>query len=189
MYVILQKNKDKWVSADTKQELIAKIKEKLSVLTGVQFVVTQPIELRFNELLTGIREDVAVKLYGEDLGVLAAKAQKMAQIIKTVPGAAGVRVQATSGLPQMVVDYNRSKMAQYGLRIEELNKYISAAFAAAEAGVIYKGARRFDLVVQVSEKHQQGIEDLKNLYINLPNGQQVPLEAVAEISYQPGPMQ
>src|SRR5699024_8338502 len=107
MYIILEKDKDQWVSADTKAALIARIKEKLSALVGVKFVFSQPIELRFNELLTGVREDVAVKLYGEDQDILATKAQEMAQIIQTVPGAADVRVEATSGLPQMTVDYNR----------------------------------------------------------------------------------
>src|SRR5690625_4624835 len=129
MYIILEKDPDQWVSADTKQELIAKIREELSVFAGVNFVFSQPIELRFNELLTGVREDVAVKLYGEDLDVLAAKAQEMAQIIQTVPGAADVSVEATSGLPQMTVRYNRGRIARYGLNIEKLNQYISSAFA------------------------------------------------------------
>src|SRR5699024_7218582 len=94
MYIILEKDQDQWVSADTKEELIAKIKEKLSVLVGVNYVFSQPIELRFNELLTGVRSDVAVKLYGEDLDVLAAKAQEIAQLIQTVPGAADVTAEA-----------------------------------------------------------------------------------------------
>lgn len=189
MYIILEKDPDQWVSADTKQELIAKIREELSVFAGVNFVFSQPIELRFNELLTGVREDVAVKLYGEDLDVLAAKAQEMAQIIQTVPGAADVSVEATSGLPQMTVRYNRGRIARYGLNIEKLNQYISSAFAGGVAGVIYEGERRFDLVVRLSDKNKRSIEDLRNLYVDLPNGNQVPLEAVADIGYQPGPMQ
>src|SRR5699024_5976076 len=97
--------------------------------------------------------------------------------------------EATSGLPQMTVQYNRGKIAQYGLNIENLNQYISTAFAGGVAGVVYEGARRFDLVVRLSDENKRSIADLKNLYIDLPNGSQVPLEAVAEISYQPGPMQ
>lgn len=189
MFVILQKDKSKWVSADSKDELIKKMREKLSVMPGVNFVFTQPIELRFNELLTGIRQDVAVKIYGEDLDVLARKAQKMAAIIRTVPGAAGVKAEATTGLPQMVVEYNQAKIAQYGLSIEKLNRYINTAFAGGTAGVIYDGVRRFNLVVRLSEENRSSIEDLRNLYIDLPNGEQIPLDAVAEITYKPGPMQ
>ena len=188
-YIILEKDMDKWVSADSKDELIEKIKEKLSVLPGINFVFSQPIELRFNELISGVREDVAVKLYGEDLDVLARKAQEMAAIIQTVPGAGDVNLEATSGLPQMTVRFDRGKIAQYGLDIEKLNQYVSAAFAGGTAGVIFEGERRFDMVVRLSEENRQSIEDLRNLYVDLPNGQQVPIKEVANISYQPGPMQ
>src|SRR5690625_4969101 len=108
----------------------------------------------------------------------------MAQIIQTVPGAADVSVEATSGLPQMTVRYNRGRIARYGLNIEKLNQYISSAFAGGVAGVIYEGERRFDLVVRLSDKNKRSIEDLRNLYVDLPNGNQVPLEAVADIGYQ-----
>src|SRR5690625_6367311 len=111
----------------------------------------------------------------------------MAQIIQTVPGAADVSVDATSGLPQMTVRYNRGRIARYGLNIEKLNQYISSAFAGGVAGVIYEGERRFDLVARLSDKNKRSIEDLRNLYVDLPNGNQVPLEAVADIGYQPGP--
>lgn len=188
-YIILEKDMDKWVSADSKEELIEKIKEKLSVLPGINFVFSQPIELRFNELISGVREDVAVKLYGEDLEVLATKAQEMAAIIQTVPGAGDVNLEATSGLSQMTVQFDRSKIAQYGLDIEKLNQYISSAFAGGNSGVIFEGEKRFDMVVRLSEENRQSIEDLKNLYIDLPNGEQVPMKEVANISYQPGPMQ
>lgn len=189
MYIIIEKNKDKWVSASTKTELIAKIKEELSVLAGVNYVFSQPIELRFNELMSGVRADVGVKLFGEDLEILADKGQEMAEIIQTVPGAADVNLEAIAGLPQMTVVFNRGKIAQYGLSIEKLNRYISTAFAGAKAGVIFEGERRFDLVVRLSEENKQGIESLKNLYVDLENGRQIPLKEVAEISYELGPMQ
>ncbi len=188
-YIILDKNKDNWVSADTKEELVSKIKEKLSLVPGVNFVFSQPVELRFNELLTGVREDVAIKLYGEDLDVLSEEAAKMAEIIKTVPGAGDVNMEATAGLPQMTVRFNRRKVAQYGLKISKLNQYISTAFAGASAGVIFEGEKRFDMVVRLDEKHRQNINNLKNLLIDLPSGNQIPLKEVANISYQPGPMQ
>ena len=188
-YIILEKDIDKWVSAESKEELIEKIKEKLSALPGINYVFSQPVELRFNELISGVREDVAVKLYGEDLDVLSQKAQQMAQIIQSVPGAGDVNLEATSGLPQMTVRFNRAKIAQYGLNIQKLNNYISTAFAGGEAGVVFEGERRFDIVVRLSEENRQSIEDLRNLLIDLPSGSQIPMEQVADISYQPGPMQ
>ena len=188
-YIILEKDKSKWTSADSKEELIEKIQEKISVVPGVNFVFTQPVELRFNELLTGVREDVAIKLYGEDLGVLADKVQEIAAVIRSVPGAADLNVEATSGLPQMTVEYNRAKMAQYGVTVDKLNDYVSAAFSGEAAGVIFEGEKRFDVVIRLAKDFRQDINSLKNLYIDLPNGAQVPLKEVADISYKPGPMQ
>ncbi|ASV30821.1 CusA/CzcA family heavy metal efflux RND transporter [Maribacter cobaltidurans] len=188
-YIILEKDKSKWTSAESKEELIEKIKEKISVIPGVNFVFTQPVELRFNELLTGVREDVAIKIYGEDLNVLAEKAQEMAAIIQTVDGAGDVRAEATSGLPQMTVVYNRAKMAQYGVTIDKLNDYVSAAFAGESASVIFEGEKRFEVVIRLAEAYRKDINNLKNLYIDLPSGNQVPLKELADISYKPGPMQ
>ena len=118
---------------------------------------TQPVELRFNELLEGVREDIAVKLYGEDLGVLSEKVQEMASIIQTVPGAGDVNAERTSGLPQMTVKFNRDKIAQYGLDIQKANDYISTAFAGGTAGVIFEGEKRFDLVVRFDEDHRKNL--------------------------------
>ncbi|SFZ94762.1 cobalt-zinc-cadmium resistance protein CzcA [Flaviramulus basaltis] len=188
-YIILEKDKSKWTSAESKEELIEKIQEKISVVPGVNFVFTQPVELRFNELLTGVREDVAIKLYGEDLGVLADKVQEIAAVIRTVPGAADLNVEATSGLPQMTVVYNRAKMAQYGVTVDKLNDYVSASFSGEQASVIFEGEKRFDVVIRLAKEFRQDINSLKNLYIDLPNGAQVPLKEVADISYKPGPMQ
>ena len=190
MYLILEKDKDKWVSAESKDELIDKIKDKLDQeLVGVNLVFTQPVELRFNELLEGVREDIAVKLYGEDLEILATKVQEMADIISTVQGAGDVNPERTSGLPQMTVRYNRDKIAQYGLDIQKLNEYVSAAFAGGVAGVVFEGEKRFELVIRFDEAHRKSIDDLRTLYIDLPDGTQVPIKEVADISYVPGPMQ
>ncbi|MGB6037173.1 MAG: CusA/CzcA family heavy metal efflux RND transporter, partial [Cryomorphaceae bacterium] len=190
MFIILEKDMDKWTTVETKVELIAKIKELLDrELTGVNLVFSQPVELRFNELLTGVREDVAVKLYGEDLDVLAQKAEEMGEIIQTVPGVGDVNPERTSGLPQMTVRYNRKKIAQYGLDIQKINEYVSAAFAGGVAGVIFEGEKRFDMVIRFDETHRRSIDDLRTLYIDLPDGTQVPIKEVADINYVPGPMQ
>jgi cobalt-zinc-cadmium resistance protein CzcA len=188
VFVIL-KPQDEWVSADSKEELIDKMKEAVEKVPGINYEFTQPIEMRFNELITGVREDIAVKLFGEDLNILAVKAEEMGKIISTVKGVADMKVEATSGLPQMTVQYNRHKLAQYGLHVEDLNTIVQSAFAGGKAGVIFEGEKRFDLVVRLNEQHRKSIDDLKNLYVNLASGVQIPLKEVADISYQPGPMQ
>ena len=189
-FIILEKDMDKWTSASTKMELIEKMQDKLKVIVGVNFIFTQPVELRFNELLTGVREDVAIKLYGNDLTVLATKAKEMAQLIKTVEGAADVNTEATDGLPQITVIYQRAKLAKYGLTIDKLNSYVSTAFAGANAGIIFEGEKRFDLVVRFSDTYRQSIDDLRNIFVDLPNeSAQIPLKELADISYKPGPMQ
>jgi cobalt-zinc-cadmium resistance protein CzcA len=188
-FIILEKDMNKWVSAKSKEELIEKIKSKLSQLPGLNFTFSQPVELRFNELLTGVREDVAVKLFGEDLDVLSQKGEKMLEIISKIPGAEDVTLERTAGLPQMTVQYDRKKIAQYGLDISKLNRYVSAAFAGSSAGVIFEGEKRFDMVIRLDEQHRKSIEDLRNLYVDLPNGKQVPIKELAEINFQPGAMQ
>jgi cobalt-zinc-cadmium resistance protein CzcA len=186
---IILKPQEEWVTTDSKDELLNKIKEEISILPGVNYEFTQPIEMRFNELLTGVREDVAIKLFGEDLNILASKAQEMGALISNIPGVADLKVEATDGLPQITVKYNRLKVAQYGLNINELNTTLQTAFAGGKAGVIFEGEKRFDLVVRFSEDNRTRIEDLQNLFVNLPNGSQIPLREVAKISYEPGPMQ
>jgi len=188
IFVILTPQ-DEWTKVESKQELIDKVKEKVSVLPGINYEFTQPIEMRFNELLTGIREDVAIKLYGDDLNMLADKAEEISGLIAGIEGIEGIKAEATRGLPQITVKYNRTKLGQYGLKIKELNTVVETAFSGGVAGVIYEGERMFDLVVRLDEAHRQSIDDLRNLFVNTPDGNQVPLKEVAEISYQPGPMQ
>ena len=188
MFLMLKPN-DEWVSASNKEELIEKIKDKLAFIPGVNYEFSQPLELRFNELMTGVRQDVAIKLFGEDLDELANYAQKMAGIIGTVDGVADLKVEATKGLPQMTVQYERDKLAQYGLNIQELNTIVRTAFSGETAGIIFEGEKRFDLVVRLKEEHKKSIDDLKNIYIELPNGDQLPIKEVAKVSYQAGPMQ
>lgn len=188
VFVIL-KPSDEWTSASSKEELLDKMKEAVSIVPGVNFEFTQPIEMRFNELLTGVREDVAIKLFGEDLDILASKAEEMGKIIASVPGVADMKVEAIDGLPQITVNYNRNKLAQYGLEINQLNSVVQASFAGGKAGVIFEGEKRFDLVVRLKAENRTSINDIQNLFINLPSGAQIPLKELANISYEPGPMQ
>ncbi len=183
------KPQDEWESAETKEELIEKIEKSLSGLTGLSFEFSQPIEMRFNELLTGVREDIAIKVFGEDLEILALKADEIQKLIAGVEGVGDLRAEATLGLPQLTVKYNRDQIARYGLNIDDLNDLINTAFAGGKAGEIFEGERKFDLVVRLDHHYRQDIDNLRNLYLPLPNGQQIPLREVATIRYQTGPMQ
>jgi len=188
IFVIL-KPQELWTKASSKQDLIDKVRKEVSVLPGVNFEFSQPVEMRFNELLTGVREDIAVKLYGDDLEILANKAEEIKGLISGIDGVAGVNAEATRGLPQITVKYDRNKMGRYGLNISELNTMVESAFSGGIAGKIYEGEKMYDLVVRLDEKHRKSIDDIKNLYVNLSDGNQIPLKEVANISYQPGPMQ
>ncbi|MDQ1769350.1 CusA/CzcA family heavy metal efflux RND transporter [Labilibaculum sp. A4] len=188
IFVILTPQ-DQWTRAESKKELIDKVREKVSVLPGINYEFSQPVEMRFNELLTGIRQDLAIKLYGDDLDILADKAEEIAGLVAGIDGVAAVKAEATRGLPQITVNYDRNKMGRYGLNITELNTVIETAFSGGVAGSIYEGEKMFDLVVRLDEEHRTSIDDIRNLYVILQDGNQIPIKEVAEISYQPGPMQ
>ena len=185
--IIKLKPKKEWVSAKSKDELADKFKEALSIIPGMEVEFTQPIEMRFNELITGVRADVAVKIFGEDLSILASKANEIKELIKDVEGASDIVIEKVAGLPQMSVNYNRSKIARYGLNISDLNKIISMGFAGGTMGNVFEGEKRFDLVIRLDEAHRKNIESIQNLYVDTPSGNKVPLSELAEITYSTGP--
>ncbi|HDZ14478.1 MAG TPA: CusA/CzcA family heavy metal efflux RND transporter, partial [Pricia sp.] len=185
--IIKLKPKEEWVSAETKDELADKFKEALSEIAGVDFEFTQPIEMRFNELITGVRADLAIKVFGEDLDVLYQKALEIEKAIQNVEGAADISVEKTAGLPQMSVKYNRQKIAKYDLNIEDLNKIITMGFAGMTAGTVFEGEKQFDLVIRYDSNHRKDIENIETASIPLPNGTRLPLSEFANISYTKGP--
>ncbi len=140
------------------------------IIPGIDYEFTQPIEMRFNELITGVRADLAIKIFGEDLEILDEKAQEVKRLITGVPGAADIILEKTAGLPQMSVKYKRNKVAYYGQSIEELNSYLTMAFGGAAAGNVFEGERRFDLVVRLHPEFRNDIEHIRNLPIALPTG-------------------
>ena len=148
---------------------------------------TQPIEMRFNELISGTRSDVAVKVFGEDLAVLAQKAHEIKKAIQNIEGASDVIIEKTEGLPQMSVVYDRSKIARYGFNIADLNELIALGFAGKTVGNVFEGEKRFDLVIRLYQTNRKDIEDLRNLYVSMPNGGQIPLQELAKIDYTEGP--
>ncbi|MCM4168209.1 Multidrug resistance protein MdtC [Arenibacter antarcticus] len=184
--IITLKNKKEWVSAETKDELADKFKEALSVIPGMEVEFTQPIEMRFNELITGVRADIAIKIFGEDLEILQAKGNEIKNLIQNVEGAADIIVEKVAGLPQMNVKFDRSKIARYGLNIADLNQIISMGFAGANLGSVFEGEQRFDLTLRLDKESRNDISSLKNLYVDTPSGQKIPLSELANITYTEG---
>ena len=185
--IIKLKPKKQWVNSSSKEELANQMKIAMSAIPGLDFEFTQPIEMRFNELITGVRSDVAVKIYGEDLQILYDLGQQVTEMIKGVPGASDITLEKIVGLPQMAIKYNRDKIALYGLNIKDLNRLVRMAFAGESAGVVREGEQQFDLVVRFGEDFRTDIGNLQQLYVDLPSGHQVPLEEVATVAYNYGP--
>ncbi|TDQ73741.1 CusA/CzcA family heavy metal efflux RND transporter [Sphingobacterium yanglingense] len=188
MMVIL-KPQSEWTSGRTYDELGDAILEKLEVIPGVFFEKNQPIQMRFNELMTGIRQDVAVKIFGENMDTLANYATKVGAVIQTVPGATAPQIERVSGLPQINIEYDRVRIANYGLTIQDLNDIVSTAFAGKSTGSVYENERRFDMVVRLDSTHRSDIDDVRNLLVPIPSGAQVPLFQLADIDYKLGPAQ
>lgn len=178
--------KSEWVSASSKDELADKFKEALSVIPGIDIEFTQPIEMRFNELITGVRADIAIKVFGENLSKLADLGDQIKGLIDDVPGAADVIVEKIEGLPQMSVEYNRMAIARYGLNIKALNEVVSMGFGGQEVGQIFEGEKKFDLVMRLEKTNRHDLNDLKNLLIDLPSGEKIPLRELADITYKKG---
>ncbi|NGX84811.1 CusA/CzcA family heavy metal efflux RND transporter [Aequorivita sp. KMM 9714] len=187
--IITLKPIKEWTSASTKNELAEKFKEALAIIPGMEVEFTQPIEMRFNELITGVRADIAIKIFGEDLDILNKKANEIKGLIENVEGADDIIVEKVAGLPEMNVKFDRNKIARYGLNIEDLNEMISMGFAGKSLGSIFEGEKRFDLVVRLDENNRRDLSNLQNLYVDIPAGGKVPLSELAEIKYSKGAAQ
>jgi len=185
--IIVLKNRSEWVSAGDREELADIMSDKLhEAMPGVLFGFQQPIQMRFNELMTGARQDVVIKIYGEDLDLLVSYADQIGKIARTVNGAEDIYIEPVGGLPQIVVRFDRNKMAMFGLSIEEVNQVLRSGFAGESAGMVYEKERRFDLVIRLNQQSRKGIEDIKGLYVTASNGRQIPLEQLASIQLESG---
>ncbi|MFA6831563.1 MAG: CusA/CzcA family heavy metal efflux RND transporter, partial [Bacteroidaceae bacterium] len=180
---------DQWTQANSKEELVQKITAAVNEFPGVNYEFSQPIEMRFNELLTGVREDLAVKIYGENPDILAEKAKEVQTLIGDIKGVSDMRVEATKGLPQITIDYNRSQLAKYGVSISDINTMVETSFSGKSVGEVYEGEKQFEVVLRLDKANRNSIDDIKNLFITTGNNVQVPLSELATVSYQPGPMQ
>ena len=186
--MIALKPKTEWTSAKTTPELMEKMEETLSAIPGLEAEISQPIQMRNNELLTGIKQDVAIKIFGDDLDVLTQQAGKVKKMIEDVPGVSGIFVEEVAGLPQIQVKYNHEKMAAYGVSVDDISEILETTFAGAVAGSLYEGDKKFDIVLRM-DPSQRNVESLEQLSIPLKDGTDIPLSQVADIDYSPAPAQ
>ncbi|CAB3700083.1 Cobalt-zinc-cadmium resistance protein CzcA [Achromobacter ruhlandii] len=184
----------------SRDELLAAIQETVGKLPGNTYEFSQPIQLRFNELISGVRSDVAIKIFGDDMDVMNETAGKIAAVLEKIPGASEVKVEQTTGLPMLTVNIDREKTARYGLNIGDVQDAISTAIGGREAGTMFEGDRRFDIVVRLPDNLRSDIESMKRLPIALPKNSAVsngiegrttyiPLSEVASLEVAPGPNQ
>lgn len=187
--MVILKDKSQWRDGKDFYGLADEMGETLSNIPGVIAEPSQPIQMRFNELMTGIKQDVAVKIFGENMDSLNKLAERVSNSIRSIQGITQPQVERVSGLPQITINYDRARMANYGLNIKDVNQVVSAAFAGHVTGVIYENERRFDLVVRLDSMYRTSIENVNNLLIPLEGGSQIPLSQVARVDYQTGPTQ
>lgn len=187
--MIILKDKDEWVSASNREELADKMAKALEVIPGVTFGFQQPIQMRFNELMSGVRQDVAIKIYGENLDELSDYATQIGRIAAGVDGAVDLYVEEVTGIPQIVIEYKRSQLAKFGLTIRDVNQSVQTAFAGASAGIVYEGEKRFDLIVRLGKSYRNDLNDVRNLFIARADGHQIPLYQVANVEIKEGPYQ
>lgn len=187
--MIVLKDKKEWTSAKSKEELAELMNKRMSIIPGVNLTFEQPIQMRFNELIAGVKSDIAIKIFGSDLNLLFAKGNEISRLIKNIPGLTDVKVEQIVGMPQLVVKYNRSKIAQYGLNISDVNAILNTAYAGGYAGVVYEGEKKFDLVVRIKKDPNTDADILKALLIPLPNGKQIPLSEIADVTFKASPAQ
>ena len=186
--MIALKPKAEWISAKTTPELMEKMEETLSAIPGLEAEISQPIQMRNNELLTGIKQDVAIKIFGDDLDVLTQQAGKVKRMIEDVPGVSGIFVEEVAGLPQIQVKYNHETMAAYGVSVDDISEILETTFAGAVVGSLYEGDKKFDIVLRM-DPSQRNVETLEQLSIPLKDGTNIPLSQVADIDYSPAPAQ
>ncbi|NIJ52846.1 CusA/CzcA family heavy metal efflux RND transporter [Dyadobacter arcticus] len=185
--MVILKEPSAWTKASNREELAEKMHNVLAEsIPGVTFGFQQPIQMRFNELMTGVKQDVAIKIFGEDQNVLAQQAGKIGKLVSSVSGVEDLYVEAISGLPQIVVTFERERLSQFGISIEQANRTINTAFAGSSAGLVYEGEKRFDLVVRLNTENRRTLDDVRALFITSPTGQQIPLAQIAAIEMKTG---
>ena len=188
IFVVL-KNKENWTSASTLPELVDIIKREISVVPGINVEISQPIEHMFNTLISGVRSDIAIKLYGENLDILDAKAKEIQQLISGINGIGDVKPEEIKGMPQVAITYKKQALAKYGLNIEEISDVVQAGFGGKTTGVLFEEEWPVDIVMRLDSAHRKDIKDIENMYVYLSDGNQIPLKEIANIDYIKAPVQ
>ncbi|WP_375418092.1 CusA/CzcA family heavy metal efflux RND transporter [uncultured Hymenobacter sp.] len=187
--MVILKDRSEWTSATSRVELADQMQKALADVPGVSMEFQQPIQMRFNELISGVKSDISIKIYGDDLDVLFEQANRAADLIRPLAGVGDLKVEQIAALPQLRVTYNRDRIAQYGLKISDLNTLLRSSFAGDVAGDMYEGERRYDLVVRLDSARRTGLQDLRGLFVDAPGGQKVPLDEVATVDFRNAPVQ
>jgi len=187
--LVMLKPEEEWKTGRTKEELVNAMSKELSKFPGMIFSFSQPIQLRVAELIAGVRSDIAIKIFGEDLDTLKEKAEEIAKVVSKIRGAADVKVEQVSGLPQLVIKPDRAKIARYGINVADVNQIIEIAIAGKSAGEVFEGEKRFDLVVRFKEDARNNIDAIKNILVPTPNGSNIPLSQIADVYIEEGPAQ
>lgn len=187
--MIILKDRSQWKSAKTYQELEYLMSKELESIPGVTWGFQYPVAMRFNELISGARQDVVIKIYGENLDTLTSYAEKLGAVCNETEGSSALYVESITGMPQIVIRYNRKVLAQYGLQISQINNAVKSAFAGAVAGTVYEGEKRFDLVVRMAGTERKGLDNVRELLISTPSGMNIPLSMVANVEVIDGPNQ
>lgn len=187
--MIILKDKHEWTSAKNFDDLAEKMSAEVANIPGITVSFQYPVQMRFNELMTGAKQDVVCKIFGENLDTLAHYAELLGEVTKKVDGARDLYVETVTGMPQIVIQYKRDVMAKYGLNISEINNTVNAAFAGAVTGQVYEGERRFDMVVRLENEQRKNLSDVQNLLISTNKGTQIPLYQVADVEEIEGPNQ
>jgi len=185
--IVILKPKEEWTSAETKEELVEKIHNALSIVPGIGLSFTQPIELRFNELIAGARGDIAVKIFGDDLNILTEKGNEIASLMNSVEGSEDISVQQVTGLPQLQIKINREKISKYGINVEDVNSVIETAIAGKSSGVVFEGDKKFDIVLKYRNEYANSSEAIRNILISSSDNIKIPLSELAEIEIKEGP--
>ena len=180
--MIILKPRAEWTSATTYDELSEKMSAELKKnMIGVTYSFQYPVAMRFNELMTGARQDVVCKIFGENLDTLKVYAEKLGQISKKIQGAQNIYVEPVSGMPQIVITYKREAMSQFGLNVSDVNNIVNTAFAGQATGSVFEGEKKFDLVVRLDGNQRKNVDDVNNLLISTPSGIEIPLSTVANV--------
>ncbi|MCL4492784.1 MAG: efflux RND transporter permease subunit, partial [Nitrospirae bacterium] len=187
--IVVLKPKEQWKTARTKEELVEKIREELEKIPGIGLNISQPIALRVDELISGVKSQLAIKIFGDDMEILKGKAEEIAKAVSKVKGVADLRVEQTSGQPYLTVDIERDKIARYGINVADIQEIIETAIGGKDATNILEGDRRFSVLLRFPEERRSNVETIGNILVRTSSGANVPLAQLAKISVSEGPVQ